>query len=545
MRLITLIIIAVFQAGLSSKTFEINVDRPPEEPGSDNLLPLAHPSELSDASSCPNFVHRSLRHSLMSSPTSAAGLTSNDIRVRLNSLMSPPSSTSSRGFWTGSLVTLSGSGAAAALRVVAPDGVCGASAASATATVSETAARHGCSVALNAGLFDPSTSRCLGNLVSDDRRLHDSGGVKNAHFGITAQKEVFFGYLTEDQLLSGLFHQLVGGAIWLVRNGSNFVEQSIKAECSETQTTGSLRRFATVVSARSAVGQLRNGDLVLIKIVGKTDVSGINLFDLADLLIDLGVYNAVNLDGGGSSTLVANGTVVGSPSDRCPDSADSPHRSCERPVTSILCVNASRGSGCNGEICSPIGGQCLQGECRCRPGYTGWGCHSRCRCLNSPPGFQPSCHPVSGDCDCPPGYRGRLCESRCPPGFYGAGCARVCVCPDRGEPAVCHHVNGTCLGSGGGGRGSGEGFTANGAYNLLLIVRRRLSTINWAVVVLPSVLAASCLLNACLVAKLCRLRRSAGRLRSRWRLQRHEMRRLVAADGSDSDGSGKELTSGL
>uniref|UniRef100_A0A1I8HHF0 Laminin EGF-like domain-containing protein n=1 Tax=Macrostomum lignano TaxID=282301 RepID=A0A1I8HHF0_9PLAT len=479
MRLITLIIIAVFQAGLSSKTFEINVDRPPEKPGSDNLLPLAHPSELSDASSCPNFVHGSLRHSLMSSPTSAAGLTSNDIRVRLNSLMSPPSSTSSRGFWTGSLVTLSGSGAAAALRVVAPDGVCGASAASASATVSETAARHGCSVALNAGLFDPSTSRCLGNL---------------------------------------------------------FVEQSIKAECSETQTTGSLRRFATVVSARSAVGQLRNGDLVLIKIVGKTDVSGINLFDLADLLIDLGVYNAVNLDGGGSSTLVVNGTVVGSP----PDSADSPHRSCERPVTSILCVNASRGSICNGEICSPIGGQCLQGECRCRPGYTGWGCHSRCRCLNSPPGYQPSCHPVSGDCDCPPGYRGRLCESRCPPGFYGAGCARVCVCPDGGEPAVCHHVNGTCLGSGG-----GEGFTANGAYNLLLIVRRRLSTINWAVVVLPSVLAASCLLNACLVAKLCRLRRSAGRLRSRWRLQRHEMRRLVAADGSDSDGSGKELTSGL
>ncbi len=42
----------------------------------------------------------------------------------------------------------------------------------------------------------------------------------------------------------------------------------------------------------------------------------INLYDFAELLIDLGVVNAINVDGGGSATLVLNDTLVNYPSDK-------------------------------------------------------------------------------------------------------------------------------------------------------------------------------------------------------------------------------------
>ena len=44
----------------------------------------------------------------------------------------------------------------------------------------------------------------------------------------------------------------------------------------------------------------------------------VNLVDFADVLIRMGVKNAINTDGGGSATLIVNDTVVSHPSDyRC------------------------------------------------------------------------------------------------------------------------------------------------------------------------------------------------------------------------------------
>lgn len=50
------------------------------------------------------------------------------------------------------------------------------------------------------------------------------------HFG--------FRYLSELDLLSQGFVQLVGGVIWLVRDGKNYVDESKKLECSNTEETG-------------------------------------------------------------------------------------------------------------------------------------------------------------------------------------------------------------------------------------------------------------------------------------------------------------------
>ena len=53
-----------------------------------------------------------------------------------------------------------------------------------------------------------------------------------------------------------------------------------------------------------------------------------SLIELARLMSTLGAYEAINLDGGGSTTMVVNREVVNSPSDKTG----------ERPVGSALLV---------------------------------------------------------------------------------------------------------------------------------------------------------------------------------------------------------------
>jgi exopolysaccharide biosynthesis protein len=42
---------------------------------------------------------------------------------------------------------------------------------------------------------------------------------------------------------------------------------------------------------------------------------GMSLLEFADLMIDEGIYQGLNLDGGGSTTMIINNKVVNSPSD--------------------------------------------------------------------------------------------------------------------------------------------------------------------------------------------------------------------------------------
>jgi len=67
--------------------------------------------------------------------------------------------------------------------------------------------------------------------------------------------------------------------------------------------------------------------LFLCTVDGRQETSdGMNFSQMADFLLSLGAWNAINLDGGGSTTMVINGKVVNSPSDRTG----------ERPVANSL-----------------------------------------------------------------------------------------------------------------------------------------------------------------------------------------------------------------
>jgi exopolysaccharide biosynthesis protein len=68
------------------------------------------------------------------------------------------------------------------------------------------------------------------------------------------------------------------------------------------------------VHPRSAIGYTADGDLILFVADGRQMGSrGTDLIDLAEIMMDLGCVEALNLDGGGSSTLVVNGVRLNRP----------------------------------------------------------------------------------------------------------------------------------------------------------------------------------------------------------------------------------------
>jgi hypothetical protein len=87
-------------------------------------------------------------------------------------------------------------------------------------------------------------------------------------------------------------------------------------------------RHAAVRHPRTAVGIRPNGDLLLVTVDGRQAASiGMSLPELAALLVELGARHAINLDGGGSTTMVLEGKVVNRPSDPFP-----------RPVSDAILV---------------------------------------------------------------------------------------------------------------------------------------------------------------------------------------------------------------
>jgi hypothetical protein len=117
--------------------------------------------------------------------------------------------------------------------------------------------------------------------------------------------------------------QAIGGGPWLVRDGKVFVDGDAE-RLSPTD-------FVNARHARSAIGICQDGSLLLVAIDGKKATSrGVTLPELAEILKRFGAQQAMNLDGGGSTTLVVAGHVVNTPSDGR-----------ERPVANGLLIFAN------------------------------------------------------------------------------------------------------------------------------------------------------------------------------------------------------------
>lgn len=89
---------------------------------------------------------------------------------------------------------------------------------------------------------------------------------------------------------------------------------------------------AMASNPRTAIGYLGDNHYVLVVADGRTDESeGLSLLQLADFMNGLGVTQAYNLDGGGSSTMCYDGTVINNPTTQG-------NQTSERSVSDILYV---------------------------------------------------------------------------------------------------------------------------------------------------------------------------------------------------------------
>ena len=85
---------------------------------------------------------------------------------------------------------------------------------------------------------------------------------------------------------------------------------------------------------RSAIGYTRDGRIIVLAVQGRTPgvAAGVTLAQEAKILLDLGCYEAINLDGGGSSCLLVNGKETIQPSDK----------GGERPVPAVFLISLAR-----------------------------------------------------------------------------------------------------------------------------------------------------------------------------------------------------------
>jgi hypothetical protein len=99
--------------------------------------------------------------------------------------------------------------------------------------------------------------------------------------------------------------QSVGGTPVLVRDGRRYVG-------------GDGPAFVSKRHPRTMAGWTADGEMLLVTVDGRQPgrAAGMTLAEAADLMVALGAVEALNLDGGGSSTFVAGGQVANRPSDR-------------------------------------------------------------------------------------------------------------------------------------------------------------------------------------------------------------------------------------
>lgn len=133
--------------------------------------------------------------------------------------------------------------------------------------------------------------------TSSDDSQEDLVIYKDGSFDIVTE-----GSVTAQQLLDSGAEQLLSFGPGLVENGKTVVSKGEEVDKAKTS------------NPRTAIGQIGSLHYVFVVSDGRTSESeGLSLSELAEFMQKLGCKTAYNLDGGGSSTMVFNGTVMNQP----------------------------------------------------------------------------------------------------------------------------------------------------------------------------------------------------------------------------------------
>ena len=116
---------------------------------------------------------------------------------------------------------------------------------------------------------------------------------------------------------------IIGGGPQLIKNGR--IEITNDAEKIQPA-------FVSDGHPRTAIARLKSGQILLVTVDGRQpgESIGMSLTMLAELLLEFGAMEAINLDGGGSTTMVIRNKLVNKPSDATG----------ERPVSDAILVYA-------------------------------------------------------------------------------------------------------------------------------------------------------------------------------------------------------------
>lgn len=116
-----------------------------------------------------------------------------------------------------------------------------------------------------------------------------------------------FGIISEDEVTAD--ELLADGAVNTLSFGPTLVENGSVAVGTDEEVAK-----AMASNPRTAVGIKADGTYLFVVADGRSDESeGLSLYELASFMKELGAVTAYNLDGGGSSTMVFDGTVVNNP----------------------------------------------------------------------------------------------------------------------------------------------------------------------------------------------------------------------------------------
>ncbi len=172
-----------------------------------------------------------------------------------------------------------------------------------TATTSTIAEEANAILAINGDYYGAQQSGyvirngVLYRAISSDDSQEDLVIDKDGSFKIVTE-----GSVTAQQLLDDGAWQVLSFGPGLVENGE--VAVSASEEVGKAKTS----------NPRTAIGQIDALHYVFVVSDGRTSESaGLRLSELASFMQGLGCKTAYNLDGGGSSTMVFNGTVINQP----------------------------------------------------------------------------------------------------------------------------------------------------------------------------------------------------------------------------------------
>ncbi len=178
-------------------------------------------------------------------------------------------------------------------------------------TTSQAAKRKDAIFAVNGGGFyyedrdGKKYARLIGNTVIDSDLVEPFNGYPGDLFfaGINEDGEVIGTVPKKEKDITSLdAYQGVSFIPVLLKNGE---EVDIPEDWVETK------------QPRTMIGKYANDDLIFIVIDGRQNdwSSGVTLERLQEKLLELGVKEAYNLDGGGSSAMYFNGKILNKPSD--------------------------------------------------------------------------------------------------------------------------------------------------------------------------------------------------------------------------------------